>query len=65
METKRSHPYRITKEEAARALEILRGPGPIIDRLSLLLEIRTGKRGTHRIGQGFRNDITMIIEAGK
>jgi hypothetical protein len=63
MKTKRLHPYRISKMEAAAALQILRGSGPIIDRLRSLLEIRTGKRGTHRIGQGFRNDIQQIIQA--
>jgi hypothetical protein len=65
MKSKRSHPYRITKEEAKKALKILRESGPIIDRLEGLLEIKTGKRGTHRIGQGFRNDIERIIQAAK
>jgi hypothetical protein len=63
MKSKRSHPYRITEEEAKRAWEILRGPDPMIKRLEGLLEITTGKRGTHLIGQGFRNDIKRIIDA--
>jgi len=61
---KRIHPYKITKKEAEAAFNILNGPGPIIARLESLLEIRTGKNG-HRIGQGFRNDIAMIVEAAK
>jgi hypothetical protein len=65
MKMKRSHPYKISKAEAEAAWNILRGAGPIINRLERLLEIRTGKSGTHRIGQGFRNDITRIIEAAR
>jgi hypothetical protein len=57
----RTHPYKISKREAEQASAILLGPGPIITRLKKLLEIRTGTKGTHRIGQGFRNDIEQII----
>jgi hypothetical protein len=63
MSKQRSHLYKISPKEAAAALEILREPGPIINRLTRLLESRTGK--SHRIGQGFRNDIQMIINAAK
>jgi hypothetical protein len=65
MKKKRSHPYKISRDEAERAFEILSESGPIVDRLKLLLEIRTGKRKTHRIGQGFRNDIQRIIDAAE
>lgn len=65
MKSKRSHPYRITKEEAKKAWEILRESGPIINRLESLLKIRTRKSGNHRIGKGFRNDIERIIQAAK
>jgi hypothetical protein len=62
MKTKRSHPYRISNAEAEAEAEaagdFLRGAGPFINRLQRLLKIRTGKSGTHPIGQGFRNDIT-------
>jgi hypothetical protein len=64
MSTKRLHPYKISQKEAAAALDILREPGPIINKLERLLASRTGK-SRHRIGQGFRNDIEMIIEAAK
>ena len=64
MKTKRSHPYRITKHEAKKAWRILSGSGRMIDRLKELLLIKTGK-GDHRIGQGFRNDITRIIRAAE
>jgi hypothetical protein len=65
MKTNRLHPYKISKTEARKALDILRGSGPIINRLKLLLAIKTRKSGTHLIGQGFRNDITRIIEAAE
>jgi hypothetical protein len=63
MKKKRSHPYKISRDEAKKAFEILSGPGPLVGRLKDLLEIKTGKSGQHRIGQGFRNDIQRIIEA--
>jgi hypothetical protein len=64
IKTKRSHPYKISEDEAKEAWRILSGPGPIIDRLRELLLITTGKRA-HPIGQGFRNDITQIIKAAE
>jgi hypothetical protein len=63
MSKKRLHPCKITQKEAAAALDILKEPGPIINRLERLLTIRTGKN-RQLIGHGFRNDIEMIIEAG-
>jgi hypothetical protein len=56
--------YKISQKEAAAVLEILQKPGTIINRLEQVLEIRTGNsRGL--IGQGFRNDIEMMIKAAK
>jgi hypothetical protein len=63
MRTKRTHLYKITREEAAAALDILNRQSDIIERLKCLLEIRTSKK--RRIGLGFRNDIEMIIDAAK
>jgi len=63
MRTKRTHLYKITREEAAAALDILNRQSDIIERLKCLLEIRTGKK--RRIGLGFRNDIEMIIDTAK
>jgi hypothetical protein len=62
MRTERTHLYKITREEAAAALEILKKQGEIVDKLERLLTIRTGKQN-RLIGQGFRNDIKMIINA--
>ena len=62
MRTKRTHLYKITREEAAAALEILKKQGEIVDKLERLLTITTGKQN-RLIGQGFRNDIKMIINA--
>jgi hypothetical protein len=64
MAMKRSHPYKITEDEAKEAWRILRGSGPILNRLKKLLLITTGKRD-HPIGQGFRNDIAQIIKAAE
>jgi hypothetical protein len=63
MRKKRTHLYKITREEAAAALDILNRQSDIIERLKCLLEIRTSKK--RRIGLGFRNDIEMIIDAAK
>lgn len=62
MAARRAHPYRITKEEGKEAFRILSSRGPLVKRLERLLEIRTGKKRNHRIGQGFRNDILRILE---
>jgi len=64
MNKKRTHLYKITQKEAAAALRILKKPGTIINKLGRLLKIKTGK-SRRLIGQGFRNDITMIINAAK
>jgi hypothetical protein len=64
MSTTRTHLHKISQKEAAAALDILKKPGTLIDRLKSLLKIKTGKRG-RLIGQGFRNDIAMIIDAAK
>ncbi len=64
MSTRRTHPHKISQKEAAAALHILKKPGTLIDRLERLLKIKTGK-SRHLIGQGFRNDIAMIINASK
>ena len=61
---KRSHPYKITKDQAKEAWRILSGSGPMINRLKELLLITTGK-GARPIGQGFRNDIAQIIRAAE
>jgi hypothetical protein len=65
MKNKRLHPYKITSDEAKEAWRILSGSDPILTRLRSLLEIKTGKRGTRQIGQGFRNDINQIIKAAE
>ena len=64
MNTRRLHPYKISKKEATAALHVPSVPGTLINRLERLLKIRTGK-SRHLIGQGFRNDIMMIINAAK
>jgi hypothetical protein len=64
MKSKRSHPNKITKKEAKKAWNILKKPGPIIDRLESLLKITTGIRD-RPIGQGFQNDVKRIIDAAK
>jgi hypothetical protein len=64
MRTRRTHPHKISPKEAAAVLEILKKPGTIINRLKQVLEIRTGN-SRRRIGQGFRNDIEMIIKAAE
>jgi len=62
---KRSHPYKITRVEAEEAWKILRSSGPMVSRLEELLKIKTGPKGTHPIGQGFRNDIKQILKAAR
>jgi|HubBroStandDraft_6_1064221.scaffolds.fasta_scaffold00797_13 hypothetical protein len=64
MSTKRTHPHKISQKEAAAALDILKKPGTLIDRLERLLKIKTGK-SCHLVSEGFRNDIAMIINAAK
>ena len=57
----RTHKYKITKAEAKAAWDILNGRGPMLARLKALKDIRT--TNNRQIGQGFRNDIDMIIDA--
>jgi hypothetical protein len=63
--TTRSHPYKITPTEAKKVWTILKRSRPMIKRLEDLLNITTGAKGTHPIGQGFRNDINQILKAAR